>query len=122
MVFSRPGKPVAPRTGETLKSRTGTALRRSADLGMAIGLVFGTQVLVAYVATAGAASSGQFGVITTGYDLSQTTNPIEFDPTQFTSNACCFAYDWPVYAGLLRETTSGAYVPDLASAVTVPSP
>jgi peptide/nickel transport system substrate-binding protein len=32
------------------------------------------------------------------------------------------AYDWPIYAGLLRETDSGALVPDLASAATVASP
>ena len=98
------------------------AVSRSAILGMVLGLVLGTQVMVADVATAGAASTGQFGVLTTGYDLSQSINPIEFDPSQFVSNACCFAYDWPIYAGLLRETTSGAYVPDLASAVTVPNP
>ena len=48
-------------------------------------------------------------------------NPIEFDPAQFNSSACCFDYDWPIYAGLLRETTSGAYVPDLASSVTIPN-
>src|SRR6185312_7256045 len=68
---------------------------------------------------AGAASSG--GILTVGYDLSATINPIEFDPSQFNSGACCFAYDWPIYAGLLRETATGAYVPDLASSVTIPN-
>ena len=62
-------------------------------------------------ATAGAASGGNYGDLTTGYDLSETINPIEFDPAQFTSSACCFAYDWPIYAGLLRETTSGGLRP-----------
>jgi peptide/nickel transport system substrate-binding protein len=62
------------------------------------------------------------GVLTVGEDLSGSINPIEFDPAQFTGPAGFFSYDWPIYAGLLRETTSGAYVPDLASAVTVPDP
>jgi peptide/nickel transport system substrate-binding protein len=89
---------------------------------MAIGLLLSAQVLVAGGATAGAASGGSYGDLTTGYDLSEAINPIEFDPAQFTSSACCFAYDWPIYAGLLRETTSGSYVPDLASAATVANP
>ncbi len=89
---------------------------------MAVGLMLSAQVLVAGSATAGAASGGKYGDLTTGYDLSEAINPIEFDPTQFTSSACCFAYDWPIYAGLLRETTSGSYVPDLASAATVANP
>ena len=66
-----------------------------------------------------AASSGG-GALTIGYDFQSGINPIAFDPQQFNSSACCFAYDWPIYAGLLRETTSGAYVPDLASSVTIP--
>jgi peptide/nickel transport system substrate-binding protein len=36
--------------------------------------------------------------------------------------ACCFDYIWPVYGGLMRETPSGAYVPDLASSVTIADP
>jgi len=81
-----------------------------------------SQVLTPSGGAAAAATSHQFGVLTDGYDLSTTINPINFDPTQFSSSACCFAYDWPIYAGLLRETASGAYVPDLATAVTVPNP
>jgi peptide/nickel transport system substrate-binding protein len=89
-------------------------------VGMAIGLITSAQVVMGTAGTAGAASS-QAGVLTTGYDFSQNTIPIEFDPAALTTSACCFVYDWPIYAGLLRETSSGAYVPDLASAVTVPN-
>ncbi|HLN16001.1 MAG TPA: ABC transporter substrate-binding protein [Acidimicrobiales bacterium] len=69
---------------------------------------------------AGAASSG--GVITVGYPFSSGINPIAFDPAQFNSSACCFSYDWPIYAGLLRQTSSGSYVPDLATSATVTNP
>ena len=103
------------------RNRDWPAGRIAAVLGTAIVLVLSTQVLVTS-GPAAAASSGQYGVLTDGYDLSAQINPIEFDPTQFSSSACCFGYDWPIYAGLLRETASGAYVPDLASAVTVPNP
>ncbi len=105
-----------------MKKKWGTGARRVAMAVMAVGLMLSAQVLVAGGATAGAASGGNYGNLTTGYDLSETIQPIEFDPVQFTSSGCCFAYDWPIYAGLLRETTSGAYVPDLASAVTVANP
>jgi peptide/nickel transport system substrate-binding protein len=88
---------------------------------MGLGLV-SAQVLVAGSTPVGAASGAKYGDLTTGYALSSGINPIEFDPTQFTSSACCFSYDWPIYAGLLRETTSGTYVPDLASAATVVNP
>ena len=47
---------------------------------MAIGLLLSAQVLVAGGATAGAASGGNYGDLTTGYDLSEAINPIEFDP------------------------------------------
>ena len=108
------------RATRPLTARLGGAVRLGAALGTAMVLVLSAQVL----ATSGpaAASGHQFGVLTDGYDLSATINPIEFDPTQFSSSACCFGYDWPIYAGLLRENASGAYVPDLASAVTVPNP
>src|SRR5579859_1266870 len=86
---------------------------------LASGLLLGGQI-VSLGGQAGAASSGG-GVLTIGQDLSGSINPIEFDPTQFNSAACCFSYDWPIYAGLLRETTSGAYVPDLASSVSIPN-
>src|SRR5580700_9041553 len=105
-----------------MKINIGFAARRIALAGMAAGLMLSTQVLAAGGAPAGAASGGTYGTLTTGYDLTETINPIEIDPTQFTSSACCMEYDWPIYAGLLRETDSGALVPDLASAVTVPSP
>src|ERR1700684_4476189 len=74
------------------------------------------------LATAGAASSGTYGVLTDGYDLASGINPTVFDPTQFTTSACCFGYDWPIYAGLLRETVSGSLVPDLASSAKVVNP
>ncbi len=105
-----------------MKTKWGTGTRRISMAVMAAGLMLSAQVLVAGGATAGAASSSGYGNLTTGYDLSEAINPIEFDPVQFTSSACCFAYDWPIYAGLLRETTSGSYVPDLASAATVVNP
>ncbi len=104
-----------------MKIRSRSAARPITMAVMAIGLLLSAQVLSGR-ATAGAASGGSYGDLTTGYDLSEAINPIEFDPAQFTSSACCFAYDWPIYAGLLRETTSGAYVPDLASAATVANP
>jgi ABC-type transport system substrate-binding protein len=85
---------------------------------LATGLLLGAQAAT-FGGQAGAASSG--GVLTIGQDLSGSINPIEFDPIQFNSAACCFSYDWPIYAGLLRETTSGAYVPDLASSVSIPN-
>src|SRR5580700_7638437 len=105
-----------------MKIKWGTGTRRISMAVMAVGLVVSAQVLVVGGATAGAASGGKYGNLTTGYDLSESINPIEFDPVQFVSSACCFAYDWPIYAGLLRETTSGSYVPDLASAATVVNP
>ena len=91
-------------------------------LGLAMILVAGTQGLFVGTTASSAASSSQAGVLTTGYDFSQNTIPIEFDPAALTTSACCFYYDWPIYGGLLRETSSGSYVPDLASAVTVPTP
>ena len=105
-----------------MKIKVGFAARRVALAVMAAGLMLSAQVLVAGGDPAGAASGGKYGTLTTGYDLSETINPIEFDPTQLTSSACCMEYDWPIYAGLLRETDSGALVPDLASAATVASP
>ena len=57
-----------------------------------------------------------------GYDLTSSINPIAFDPVQFNGPAGFFSYNWPIYAGLLRETTGGDYVPDLASKVTIPNP
>jgi peptide/nickel transport system substrate-binding protein len=104
-----------------MKTKSRTTARTITMAVTAIGLMLSAQVLVGG-ATAGAASGGNYGDLTTGYDLSQAINPIEFDPMQFTSSACCFSYTWPIYAGLLRETTSGAYVPDLASAATVVNP
>ena len=102
-----------------MKTTTGTVGRWITMCVLATGLLLGGQAAT-FGGQAGAASSGG-GVLTVGYDLSQSINPIEFDPSQFTSGACCFDYDWPIYAGLLRETTSGAYVPDLASSVTIPN-
>jgi peptide/nickel transport system substrate-binding protein len=86
-------------------------------LMMAAGLMLGGQMLVAGGTSSGAVSGGG-GVLTTGYPLG--LQPIFFDPAQFITPATYFGYDWPVYAGLLRETPSGAYVPDLASSVTIP--
>jgi peptide/nickel transport system substrate-binding protein len=104
-----------------MKIKSGMAARHIATAALTAGMVLSAQVVIVGGATAGAAA-GKYGNLTTGYDLSEAINPIEFDPTQFTTSACCFAYNWPIYAGLLRETTSGAYVPDLASAATVVNP
>ncbi len=108
------------RTG-AMKITTQNRLRRMVTLALTLGVALGGQVLVDWGGAVGASSS-PYGTLTVGYDLSGTTNPAAFDPTQFTSNACCYAGDWPIYADLLRETASGTYVPDLASAVTVPNP
>ncbi len=89
---------------------------------MAVGLLLGGQMLVAGSANSGAASSNAGGVLKVGYPFSDGINPVAFDPTQFTGPAGFFEYNWPVYAGLLRLTTSGALVPDLASSVTIPNP
>ena len=101
-----------------MRTTTIRAARWIAMCVLSTGLLLGSQAAT-FGGQAGAASSG--GVLTVGYDLSSGINPILFDPSQFNSGACCFDYDWPIYAGLLRETTSGAYVPDLASSVTIPN-
>src|SRR5258708_26338801 len=105
-----------------MKIKGGFASRCVGMAVMAGAMVLSAQVLVTGSTPAGAASAGTYGNLTSGYPLSSGINPIEFDPTQFTSSACCFSYDWPIYAGLLRETTSGSYVPDLASAAPVVNP
>jgi peptide/nickel transport system substrate-binding protein len=105
-----------------MKVKTGLVAQRITMMVMAVGLVLSAQVLVTGSTPAGAASGSKYGNLTTGYALSSGINPIEFDPVQFTTSACCFSYSWPIYAGLLRETTSGTYVPDLASAATVVNP
>lgn len=69
----------------------------------------------------GAAEGG--GMLRVGQDLSgSSVGPVHFDPTEFTVAAGYFPYTWPIYAGLLRLTPSGSYVPDLASKVTVTDP
>jgi len=88
---------------------------------MAAGLVLGAQA-TAPSGGAGAASSDG-GVLTTSYPFSNGAGtPVFFDPAQFNAVSCCFDYTWPIYGGLLRETASGAYVPDLASSVSIPDP
>lgn len=94
-------------------------MRRVTLLLLAVGMMLTTQCVITQN-RAGAASAS--GVLTVGQDLSGLVNPVEFDPQQFVNDAGFFPYDWPIYAGLLRETTSGALVPDLASKVTVPNP
>jgi peptide/nickel transport system substrate-binding protein len=105
--------------GSTMRTTTVRVARWIAMCVLATGLLLGSQVAT-FGSRAGASTSGG-GVLTIGYDLAAGINPIQFDPGQFNSGACCFDYDWPIYAGLLRETTSGAYVPDLASSVTIPN-
>jgi peptide/nickel transport system substrate-binding protein len=94
-------------------------VRRISLCAVVLGLVVTTQTLTTGK-PASAASSG--GVLTVGQNISGSVNPVEFDPQQFTNDAGFFPYDWPIYGGLLRETTSGSLVPDLASKVTVPNP
>jgi ABC-type transport system substrate-binding protein len=103
---------------DTVRALTKNAGRRLAMIMMIAGLVASGQVAVA----SGGAGAASGGVINVGTNLTGEINPIEFDPVQFTGPAGFFYYDWPIYAGLLRQTTSGAYVPDLASKVTIPDP
>jgi peptide/nickel transport system substrate-binding protein len=105
-----------------MKIKGGLVSKRLTMAVMAGGLLLTALVPLAGSTPAGAASGGNYGTLKTGYALSSGINPIEFDPTQFTTSACCFAYNWPIYAGLLRETTSGTYVPDLASSASVVDP
>jgi peptide/nickel transport system substrate-binding protein len=95
------------------------AKRRIALIAMALSVALVSQTVVRQ-GHAGASSTG--GILTVGQDISGLVNPVEFDPQQFTDDSGFFPYDWPVYGGLLRETTSGSLVPDLASKVTVPTP
>jgi peptide/nickel transport system substrate-binding protein len=105
-----------------MHSKDGKTVRRITMAVMAVGLTLSAQVLVSRGAPAGAASGGKYGTLTIGSDLASGIIPTEFDPAQFTTSACCFGYDWPIYAGLLRETVSGSLVPDLASAAKVVNP
>jgi peptide/nickel transport system substrate-binding protein len=102
-----------------MRTTTIRAARWIAMCVLATGLLLAAQAAT-FGGQVGAASSGG-GVLTVGYDFFSGINPVQFDPALFNSSACCFDYDWPIYAGLLRETTSGAYVPDLASSVTIPN-
>ena len=103
-----------------MKSKVKEATRRISMSVVALGLVMGAQVLAAASSRAGAASSG--GVLTVGYDLTGSSVPVEFDPVKFTVASGNLGYDLPIYGGLLRETPSGTFVPDLASKVTVVNP
>jgi peptide/nickel transport system substrate-binding protein len=98
----------------------GTAIRRIVMIAVGMALVLSAEAITPS-SGAGAASNGG-GVLKVGYPFSDGINPVAFDPTQFSGGACCFTYDWPIYAGLLRQTTSDAYVPDLASSVSIPNP
>ncbi len=101
-----------------MKTKTREAVRRVTMFVMAIGLVVSAQAVAG--AGADAAANGG-GVLSVGYDLTSSINPIAFDPVQFNGPAGFFSYNWPIYAGLLRETTGGDFVPDLASNVTIPN-
>ena len=105
-----------------MKAGAWRTLRRITTLGTTVALL----TVVASFAVAGsgraaAASSGP-GDLTVGYDLSGSSVPVEFDPSSFTTTAGYLTYLLPIYGGLLRETSSGAFVPDLASSVTVSNP
>jgi peptide/nickel transport system substrate-binding protein len=106
-----------------MKTATWKHSRSVRCIAAAVGVLL-TAPFVALGGEAGAASKNTTGgVLTVGTDVlsGSTVGPIEFDPTQFTVALGNFSYDWPIYAGLLRQTTSGAYVPELASKVTVPN-
>jgi peptide/nickel transport system substrate-binding protein len=98
----------------------GIAVLRIVLLAVAMVLVLSAEEIAPSSGSAATSSTG--GALKVGYPFSDGINPVAFDPTQFNGGACCFAYDWPIYAGLLRQTTSGAYVPDLASSVSIPDP
>jgi peptide/nickel transport system substrate-binding protein len=105
----------------TTTTPAGRALGRCTRWFIAAGLVLSVQTAVSSGAAEAASSGG--GVLTTSYPFSNGAGtPVLFDPAQFTAVSCCFDYTWPVYGGLLRETASGAYVPDLATSVTIPNP
>jgi ABC-type transport system substrate-binding protein len=77
----------------------------------------------ARVDRADASASAGGGTLRVAQDLSgSAVGPVHFDPTEFTVATGYYPYTWPIYAGLLRLTPSGEYVPDLASKVTVPDP
>ena len=77
-------------------------VRGIAPIALALGVVLASQVVMPFTGSAGAATSGG-GVLTVGTDLlsGTTVGAIEFDPTLFPVSAGNFAYDWPIYAGLL---------------------
>ena len=106
-----------------MMKRAARVIREIAPIALALVVVLVSQVVLPLTDSASAATSSGGGVLTVGTDLlsGTTVGAIEFDPTLFTVSAGNFAYDWPIYAGLLRETTAGTYVPDLASKVTVPN-
>jgi peptide/nickel transport system substrate-binding protein len=104
-----------------MKMKAKAATRRITMLVLALGLLVSAQVLGTTGSVAGAAPGGG-GVLTVGFDLSGSSVPVEFDPAQFTVSSGYLSYDLPIYGGLLRETTSGTFVPDLASKVTVVNP
>jgi peptide/nickel transport system substrate-binding protein len=105
-----------------MKTSAKKALRRITTWGSALGLLtMAVSFVVAGSGPAAAASSGA-GDLTVGYDLSGSSVPVEFDPASFTTTAGYLTYLLPIYDGLLRETSSGSFVPDLASSVTVANP
>ncbi len=91
--------------------RRGLAFLLMATIALTGALLSGVAAMTASAATP--------GELTVGLDLTGNGIPTEFDPVQYTGPAGFFTYNWPIFAGLLRLTPSGAYVPDLASNVTV---
>jgi len=106
-----------------MRQRTRKALERLGAMGIALALLCGGAVVGSFAPPAWAASNTK-GVLTVGTDIlsGTTVGPVEFDPAQFTVREGYTAYDLPIYGGLLRQTPSGAFLPDLASKVTVPNP
>jgi peptide/nickel transport system substrate-binding protein len=101
--------------------RTRDVRTRTVTVAMVVALLLLAPLFVDARAAHGAASSG--GTLRVGQDLSgSSVGPVHFDPTEFTVAAGYYPYTWPIYAGMLRLTPSGSYVPDLASKVSVPDP
>ena len=113
-------RPRTRRMGTTMKTAAKGAARWIALCVLATGLVLGGQA-ASFGGQAGAASSGG-GVLTVGYDLLGRHQP-DSSSTHRSSTAARVVSitTGPFTPGLLRETTSGAYVPDLASSVTIPN-